>query len=158
DSVISCESLVDVLAKRAEATLIELYPPPDRLVGRDGANEAYVTELVVPFIATTPLEDARPEARPVAGPAAILGRSEWLEPRVVGPDGAADRLLTELVAPAVRDLRLSGDADLWFFVRDDGHEPHLAVRLRGAAAELLTRFAGRMAGPLQAERSVVRVS
>src|SRR5262249_29509426 len=62
--------------------------------------------------------------------------SEWLYAKLDTGVANADRLLTECVAPVVREALKSGEADRWFFIRYGDPDWHLRVRLHGSPARL----------------------
>src|SRR5439155_22232579 len=63
DNVLCVETFVDRVKARDEATLVEVFPPPDRLVA-SGPEGRYLHELVVPFIRTAPAGEETSNAIP----------------------------------------------------------------------------------------------
>lgn len=132
----------ETLLRRREAVVLEeLLPGPDQLVANapDGAR---AVELVIPLVA-----ERAPARLPVPPPAGAVRRtfgpgSEWTTLKLYTGTAAADVLLRETIAPAVRELIAAGVADRWFFLRyaDPGY--HLRVRLHGDAGAITDRMGG----------------
>lgn len=66
---------------------------------------------------------------------------------------ATDRLVTEALVPAVRELREQDLIDRWFFIRYWEGGPHLRIRLGGTDKERLDRAVGSMRAAMEAARS-----
>lgn len=110
-----------------EAVGAEMSP----LTGPDGR---YANELIVPFLQQRKPRRAalRPPPRPVSEPRRrFTPGTEWLYANLYGPSGAADRVLGDHLAPAVRAAREAGLVDRWFFVRYVDPSSHLRVRFHG---------------------------
>jgi thiopeptide-type bacteriocin biosynthesis protein len=128
ENALSVEALLHHFRGRDQATLIELFPPPDELCA--SAPEGYFThEVVVPFVRTT--EGRTSERRPVP-PEAVQRRfppgSQWLYAKLYTGNGTADRVLTDVVGPVVQAALETNAIERWFFVRYA--DPHFHVRLR----------------------------
>jgi hypothetical protein len=118
-NVLSVESFVHLIKDRQEARLIEMFPGPDELVAR-GPEGRFLHELVVPFVRTaavavdTPRADAAQPA--MSGSLARVPRtftpgSEWVYAKLYAGASTADRVLSGIVGPLVREALDSGAAD-----------------------------------------------
>jgi thiopeptide-type bacteriocin biosynthesis protein len=154
DNVLATETLVELIKARAEATLIELFPGPDRLCAR-GPEGRFVHELIVPFVRAAPLpspQGAR-AARAVEhrGPAGLLSSptrrtdklarsfppgSEWLYVKLYTGPAGVDQVLRDVVRPVVEEVRRSCAADGWFFIRYGDPDWHLRLRFHGHPEQL----------------------
>lgn len=140
DNALSIDSWLDVIEERKEAMLIELYPGPSELCAR-GPEGRFVHEFIVPLVRAS-----RTETRPGPSiqPAATVGRtfapgSEWLYLKLYTGSSTADRVLRELIAPAVLEAEASGVADSWFFIRYADPQWHVRVRFHGDPEKLCGR-------------------
>jgi len=135
DNVLAVEALVQVLRRRGEVELVELFPPPDELCVH-GPEGSYVHEVVVPFVRA---EATEPAPQP---PSQVLVRrtfppgSGWLYARIFTGEATADDVLLSDVAPLVREQLAAGAADSWFFLRYGAPAYHLRVRLHGDPGRL----------------------
>lgn len=126
----------DELSGQRGATLLELFPAPDRLVVT-GPEGGFANELVLTFTrartpaATAPLVPSRGVQRSF-GPA-----SDWLYAKIYCGESTADRVLRDAIAPVVREALAHGDITQWFFIRYRDSESHLRVRFTGDPARLV---------------------
>jgi thiopeptide-type bacteriocin biosynthesis protein len=134
DNVLSIDSWLDVVEERKEAMLIEFFPGPDQLCAR-GPEGRFVHELIVPLVRVRKEEEARPQRRSAepapATPRSFPPGSEWLYVKLYTGSSTADRVLRELIAPAVEEALDSGAADGWFFIRYGDPQWHVRVRFHG---------------------------
>jgi lantibiotic biosynthesis protein len=144
DNVTSCESLVELLEGRDEATLVELLPGPDELCAT-GPQGSFAHEIVIPF--STPV-GARPKAlmlrdvppQTVTAPTRQSPRtfppgSKWVYAKLYAGAARGDRLIVDTIGPVSRRLENGEAIDRWFFVRDADPEPHVRWWLRAAARQ-----------------------
>ncbi len=156
ENPLSVEAFWDLACKRSTFTLEECVPPLDRCAAT-GPEGPFVHELVVPFVRRTPLTSAA-KGRPVETSNARrpIG-SDWLYAKIFCGKAAADRVLTDHVAPLQRALTARGLTDRWFFIRYADPQPHLRLRMHGNP-ESLTREAYPLLvealSSLQADRTV----
>lgn len=68
---------------------------------------------------------------------AFLPGSEWLFAKFYTSPALADRLLTDFVRPTIREVKETGAAKGWFFVRYGDPEWHLRVRFAGDPPRLV---------------------
>jgi thiopeptide-type bacteriocin biosynthesis protein len=141
ENLLSVEMFLDLLRKRKEAVLIEMFPPPEWL-NATGPEGRFVHELLVPFVrrakngpdeeetrgpaihASSPLLVPLPVRRFVPG-------SEWLYAKLyAGPIGV-DQLLRDVIRPLVSELLAREVIDRWFFVRYADPDWHLRLRFHG---------------------------
>jgi thiopeptide-type bacteriocin biosynthesis protein len=137
DNALSVDSLAHVLAQGA-ATLVEMWPSPDRLCAR-GPRGAYVHELIVPLLSDAPASAPPPRPRAATTTTMIQSfapGSEWLHVKLFANPAPAEHLLRELVAPLVEAVTACGAADRWFFIRYDDPQWHVRLRLHGPPARL----------------------
>jgi thiopeptide-type bacteriocin biosynthesis protein len=138
DNALSIDSWLDVIEERKEAMLVELYPGPEELCAR-GPEGRFVHEFIVPLV-RVPGEETRPGPRVVAPAAAVVRSfppgSEWLYVKLYTGSSTADRVLRELIAPAVHEARASGAADGWFFIRYADPQWHVRMRFHGNPEKL----------------------
>jgi thiopeptide-type bacteriocin biosynthesis protein len=149
DNVLSVDAAAQLLADRRNAILVEsLGLARPAVQGPDGG---FAGEVVIPFLATGPA--APPEPGPSAPlprlPRAFIPGSEWLSVKLYTGPALVERLLRELVAPALQRLAGDGRLEGWFFIRYGDPDWHLRLRLRGRpdwllgeALPLVTRLAG----------------
>jgi class I lanthipeptide synthase len=160
DNVLSVEALLHHLRGRVQATLVELFPPPDELCAY-GPEGRFAHEVVIPFVRAT---EGRPSDRRPARPEAVQRRfppgSEWLYAKLYTGNATADRVLTDVVAPVVRAALDTKAAERWFFIRYADPHFHLRLRLKGdprrLAAEVLPLLR-KTAEPLLADGLVWRL-
>ncbi len=114
-----------------------------------GPEGRYVHELVVPFL-RVPEADAPSPARsprlvtrrgsagtePESCAARFVPGSEWLFAKLYCGTSDADGILRELVPPLVDELRSTGAAAQWFFIRYSDPDWHLRLRFRGEPSRL----------------------
>jgi thiopeptide-type bacteriocin biosynthesis protein len=142
DNALSIEAFAQLVKRRSEAELVELFPAPDELCVR-GPEGTFVHELAV-FLG--PVSGVAQAAGPAAGadtraPTRLAPRrfppgSEWLYARLYGGPATADRVLRGVIAPLLAEARAAGAVDRWFFVRHGDPELHLRVRLHGPPGRL----------------------
>jgi thiopeptide-type bacteriocin biosynthesis protein len=142
DNALSVDSWLDVIEERKDAMLIEFYPAPDELCAR-GPEGRFVHEFIVPLV-QVPKEGSRAAGRRGVQPAAAVERSfppgsEWLYFKLYTGSSTADRVLRELIDPAVEAARASGAADSWFFIRYGDPQWHVRVRFHGDPEKLCGR-------------------
>jgi thiopeptide-type bacteriocin biosynthesis protein len=138
DNELSVASFVHLLRGKASATLLEFLPDPSRLCV-DGPDGAYAHELVIPFVRTAP----EPPALTAPGhPTSLVRRyppgSEWLYAKIFCGTATTDGILRDAVRPTVEAGRAAALIDRWFFVRYRDGGPHVRLRFRGVARQLLS--------------------
>ncbi len=137
DNPLLARMFADELSGQRAATVIELFPAPDRLAVT-GPEGGFANELVLTFTrtkkpaATAPLVSSRAVQRSFA-PA-----SAWLYAKIYCGESTSDRVLREAIAPVVREAIARGDATHWFFIRYRDPESHLRVRFAGDPARLVS--------------------
>ncbi|HJW33509.1 MAG TPA: lantibiotic dehydratase [Holophagaceae bacterium] len=136
ENALSVESLLELVKGRDRFVLEELFPGPEDLFA-EGPEGSYVHEIVVPFTRTDVVAPAQMEA-PVAArlPRSFAPGSEWLYAKVYAGHAAVDQILRERLGPLIRELRASGAAKGWFFIRYGDPEWHLRLRFQGEPARL----------------------
>lgn len=143
ENLLSLETFLDVLKKRRDARLDELYPGPEELCAT-GPEGRFVHELVVPLMLAEPgnvlaqTKAVRPQAKPETPTIrrSFPPGSEWLYAKLYTGTAGADQLLREVVAPLVTRSLQSGSADRWFFIRYSDPDWHVRLRLHGDPARL----------------------
>lgn len=131
-------------------------------VGDAGADDTVVRIAEAPFLPDTPFRGpdggyahelliafSPPAGEPKGGdvwravipgvsqvPRRFLPGSPWLFAKLYGPASAADRTLTQWIAPLIAALRSEQLIDRWFFIRYADPDRHLRVRLHGAPDDL----------------------
>ena len=136
DNVLAVESLIQLVRSHGSAHVIEMFPDPQELCAY-GPEGTFVHELVVPFVRKRAV--VLPQTRP---PNAATTRrtftpgSDWLYARIYTGETIADRVLTNDIAPLVRELVGKGTADRWFFLRYRDPAFHLRVRFHGDSDRL----------------------
>lgn len=160
DNPLMAAALADELAGQTYARLVELFPAPERLVLR-GPEGGFANEIVLMFT-----RDGAPAPAPRLEPATLTARrlfppgSEWLYAKLYCGEVTADRVLTEVIGPVVRDAIAAGEIDRWFFLRYSDPDSHLRVRFHGDPARLLGSLMprlGRALAPFLAEQIVRKV-
>jgi len=146
DNVLSVEAWLDILEKRGDALLFELFPGPGELCAR-GPEGRFVHELVVPFVRTREVTSAPMAAHAThaahAMPASAIQRSflpgsEWLYAKLYLGTSTADAVLRDVIGPITREAQTSGAVDSWFFIRYGDPHWHLRVRFHGAPQRLMS--------------------
>jgi thiopeptide-type bacteriocin biosynthesis protein len=140
DNVLAVDSFAQLVKQRTGVTLSELWPGPSELVV-DGPDGRYANEIVVPYV-RVPGSDARPAAgalRPGEVQRRFSPGSEWLYAKLYAGHATSDQILTEAIAPLVRDL------PAWFFIRYGDPHWHVRFRVRGEPARLYGELMPRLA-------------
>ena len=134
ENALALDAVIDLVRKREEITLTEVYPAPDELCA-EGPEGRFFHELIVPFtrrpIAASSVSSDAPKA-----PSLLIARtfppgSEWLYAKLYIGTATADRVLCEELAPLAADAVASGAARRWFFIRYADPNWHLRVRFHG---------------------------
>ena len=164
ENPLSVETFVNLVARRDEAVLHELFPAPDEL-WVEGPEGRFVSEVIVPF--DSPAADPGTGARAsVSAPAEVEPRSrfmpgsEWLYLKLYTGTSTADAVLRDMVGPLVREERERGAIDRWFFIRYGDPDWHLRLRLHGDALALtgVLLRAGVAAAPLLQDGRLAHVA
>ncbi len=157
DNALALDGWIDLLERRKEAMLFELFPSPEELCAR-GPEGRFLHELVVPFAregraepAPRPAAAGRPQeipapigAPPIGAPTAPAIQiprsfppgSEWLYAKLYAGTSSVDALLREVAAPVAREAHAAGACDGWFFIRYGDPQWHLRLRFHGDPARL----------------------
>ena len=141
DNPLSAETFVQLVARREDAILFELFPALDQLWVQ-GPEGPYASEVIVPFQAepaAPAITGETPAHRSAAGDPArrrFPPGSEWLYLKLYCGTSTADAVLRDLVARLVRDERARGAFDRWFFIRYGDPDWHLRLRFHGDPASL----------------------
>ncbi|MBV9093707.1 MAG: lantibiotic dehydratase, partial [Streptosporangiaceae bacterium] len=140
DNVLSVDAFI-AATKTADRLRFTEAPEAESspVAGPDGR---YAHEFVLPCTQISPGAPAVSAPRPVAALVPERSRrfepgSEWLYVKLYGPKSAADRLLTETIAPLRHRLRQAALIDRWFFIRYADPDRHLRVRFHGRPRGLL---------------------
>lgn len=153
DNVLSVDSFCQLVKQRPGVTLTELWPAPDDLVVH-GPDGRYTHEIVVPFV-RVPRPDAAARPTPPRASGEIRRSfapgSEWLFVKLYTGQATSDQILTEAIAPIVRDLgrELGRDAP-WFFLRYGDPHWHIRFRVRGEPGWLYGEVMPRLAAATHA--------
>ncbi|MEM6792912.1 MAG: lantibiotic dehydratase, partial [Acidobacteriota bacterium] len=156
---LSIENLVHGARTGSMVQLVEMFPPPNRLLARSPEGR-FVHEFVVPFVESkaerpSPQQPVTQHAPPRSGPRqprSFPPGSEWLYLKIYTPPRAADRLLVDRLAPAIRRALDAGAAEGWFFLRYADPDFHLRVRFRGEPKGLWAWFQDDMSQVLSEAR------
>jgi thiopeptide-type bacteriocin biosynthesis protein len=157
DNVLSVETFVHLVKGREHVELVEL-PGEARCV--HGPEGRFVNEVVVPFVRTERPAAPAPLVRSAPLPRSFSPGSEWLYAKLYTGTATADRVLSEAVAPLMKEALASGAADHGFFIRYGDPDWHVRLRLHGPPARLRGEVLGRLyetLAPLQHEGLVWRV-
>lgn len=149
DNALSVDAFVHVLKRGAQATLLEMYPKPDKLCV-SGPEGHFYHELYIPFVRkprTRLAGSSKTEAAQKS--AAIVSRasvdretrilppgSDWLYIKLYGGRVVLDEILTTSIRPLARSAISSGCADRWFFIRYADPHDHLRIRFNGTPARI----------------------
>jgi thiopeptide-type bacteriocin biosynthesis protein len=172
DNVLSVDTFIELARGRDQATLVEMFPPPDQL-GARGPEGRFVHELVVPFLRKDAGGRMKDEERQklhssssfILHPSSFGCRrfppgSEWLYAKLYTGPATTDQVLRDVIRPVTAAALESGAADSWFFVRYGDPDWHLRLRLHGRPdrlhAEVLPALEA-AAGPLLANGQVWRL-
>jgi thiopeptide-type bacteriocin biosynthesis protein len=134
DNALSVSELIRVARQRPALQLRELSLAQ---VCARTPRGLHAHEIIVPAVSRIRSPQVQP--RPVALPAVARTfppGSLWTYLKLYCARPAADRLLTDVVAPAIVSLLRDGAADRWFYARYADPEPHLRVRVRGDFARI----------------------
>ncbi|WP_165423048.1 lantibiotic dehydratase [Ktedonosporobacter rubrisoli] len=134
--------------QNAFVRLQEMLPDFDHLWLHDKQGRAYLTELVVPLIATKPntpqqstetMQAERPQHFPVypitERERLKLAGDDWTFLKLYAPIKQHDELITMPLRKFVQQLSQQQLIDRWFFVRYADPEPHLRIRFHAANAQ-----------------------
>jgi thiopeptide-type bacteriocin biosynthesis protein len=149
NNILAVDTLIELIKGREQATLVELFPCPDRLVAR-GPDGRFVHELVVPFVrrgagataqgpdpSDVVLGGSRPQPHATMRPCrSFPPGSEWLYAKLYAGPAMLDELLRDVIRPIVDAVSRTGAVDRWFFVRYGDPDWHLRVRFHGRPARL----------------------
>jgi lantibiotic biosynthesis protein len=140
DNVLAVDSFAQLVKQRGAVTLTELWPASEELAVR-GPDGRYANEIVVPFVRVPASELRASAARPRAGavPRSFAPGSEWLYAKLYAGYATCDQILTEAIAPLVRDV------PAWFFIRYGDPHWHVRFRVRGEPAWLCREVMPRLA-------------
>ena len=132
DNALMLDAVFDVLRKREEIVLTELYPEPAELCA-SGPEGRFFHELVVPFTrrAATPAVTAPSPRSSIAR--TFPPGSEWLYAKFYCGTATADRVLCEEIGPLAFEAVASGAARRWFFIRYADPQWHIRVRFHRAS-------------------------
>jgi thiopeptide-type bacteriocin biosynthesis protein len=140
DNVLAVDSFAQLVKQRGGVTLSELWPGSDELVvtGPDGR---YANEIVVPFVRVpaTEVRQVAPSRRPAPVRRRFAPGSEWLYAKLYTGHATSDQILTDAIAPIVRDV------PSWFFIRYGDPHWHVRFRVRGEPAWLYGELMAKLA-------------
>ncbi|MCA9025669.1 MAG: lantibiotic dehydratase [Planctomycetaceae bacterium] len=162
DNILSVETLADLVNRKNEVQLVEMFPGPEELCAA-GSDGRHVHELIVPFVRTH--EPRRSSVGPAKAPAAdqqrVFGQgSEWCQLNLFAGSSTIDRLLVEYVRPITNTMTESSDIDSWFFLRYNVPGNHLRLRVHGDSQRLqriVIPKLNRLSARLQSDGLVSRV-
>ncbi|HEX4816826.1 MAG TPA: thiopeptide-type bacteriocin biosynthesis protein, partial [Nonomuraea sp.] len=141
DQPVALDTLRREIAAKGAAVLEEMLPGFDGLWLRDDRGLAHTAEIVVPLVAAEPpRRRVAPARAEVAAPRFPPG-SEWSFLKVYAAPERHDEIIAGPLRELVAELRAAGLIDRWFYLRYADPRPHLRVRCRGPAAELLPALA-----------------
>ncbi|MGO9708675.1 MAG: lantibiotic dehydratase [Polyangiaceae bacterium] len=139
ENPLSLDAFLDAVKTEPHAGVVEVMSDPHASPFRSPEG-SFAHEIFVPYVRTKvdrPATDiARPDREREAVPRILLPGSEWLSTRIHLAATTFDELLADLVGPLVKLARESRAIDGWFFVPIASDEPHLRLRLHGAAGAL----------------------
>lgn len=151
ENALSVDAFVHVLKRGAQATLVELYPSPDKLCV-SGPEGSFYHELQIPFVRKPGKQESQNsqesnDAIPIIGNS-VLARagvnrqtrilppgSEWLYVKLYGGEAILDEVLANTLPALARNAVASGLATRWFFIRYADPHHHLRVRFNVARAQ-----------------------
>ncbi|MGW5201956.1 lantibiotic dehydratase [Streptomyces spiralis] len=122
------------------AVLHEMLPDFGGLWLGDARGRRHTQEIVVPLLADGAAVAGRdrvraqPQVRPVRHPPG----GPWSFLKLYAPFDRHDEIIAGPLRELVAGLRARGIVDRWFYLRYADPRPHLRIRLRGPAEELLT--------------------
>lgn len=132
DNLLAVDALVQAVRAGRGVRVDEFFPDPTELPVR-GPEGSFAHEVVVPFVRTRPREKPRPGFLPAERVERTFPPgSDWVYLRIYTGEAVADRLLTDAIAPLVRQLTGAASIDKWFFLRYRDPEFHLRVRFHGS--------------------------
>jgi hypothetical protein len=147
ENVLSVETFVELVKKREQACLVELFPGPGQLCAQ-GPEGRFVHELVIPFVrvpeAAGPARNGAASTRE-RSPRLQPGRtpcrrfppgSAWLYAKLYTGPATADQVLQEVVRPVTAAALGAGAADRWFFIRYADPDWHVRLRFPGRPERL----------------------
>jgi thiopeptide-type bacteriocin biosynthesis protein len=113
---------------RDQERVLEIWPPLDATVDRDGRR----VEAIVALVDDAPSPPAASRLARVPPPRRAPPLAGWRTFKLFGASARQDALLTETVVPAVAEARKAREIDAWFFLRyldGPGERPHLRLRV-----------------------------
>ena len=158
DNVLSIEkSMLGVCKRLPSVTCTEVFPEAHQLIAR-GRHGSFHHELVVPLLrapASAPATSISWGRQHRATAGSRRPGDDWLYLQLYCGMATLDRVLVELVAPLIRELRADGAIKHWFFIRYDEGGWHMRLRLRGEARTLWTQVAPRTLAASSSMRGLV---
>lgn len=130
--------LADEVTRQSQVLLKEWLAGSFQPLVHDG-DQSYVSELIIPLktLRTAPLPSStastiEPSNPPKIAPTkrTFLPGDEWLYIKVYLHESVADDILVNVVQPFVKQARLGGWLNDWFFIRYADPDYHLRLRFR----------------------------
>ncbi|HTR49844.1 MAG TPA: lantibiotic dehydratase, partial [Kofleriaceae bacterium] len=135
DNPLLAAAFANEVAGVEAAALVEPFPSLDRpaVLGPEGG---YANEVIVPYVQTKlPARSITLHERSTIRRDFPPG-SEWLYAKIYCGESTADRVLTEAIAPVVREGSERRAIDRWFFIRYADPDHHVRVRFHGTPERL----------------------
>ncbi|MET9341909.1 lantibiotic dehydratase [Nonomuraea sp. NPDC003804] len=123
--------------RTGQVVLQELRPDFDGLWLRDEQDRPYTAEIVVPVVLEEAPRKRRISPQPDLPAQRFLPGGDWSFLKVYAAFERHDEIIAGPLRELVAALRAAGLIDRWFYMRYADPRPHLRVRCRGAASELL---------------------
>lgn len=141
DNPLSVDALVHVLKRRRQATLAEMFPPPESLCVT-GPEGRFQHEINVPFVRrlephATAKQTAWQKQIPIAnsiverGIRTIGPGRDWLYVKLYAGNATLDDVLKAALPSLVHNASTAGSCCRWFFVRYADPHTHLRIRFNG---------------------------
>jgi thiopeptide-type bacteriocin biosynthesis protein len=158
DNPLSIDSLIHLLKRSPEATLIELYPQYENrsVTGPEGA---YEHELVIPLSSRRSVNfsddkgsgraemDVRQIESSINTPRSermLMPTGDWHFVKIYGGSSILDDLLAENLGSVISTLIAEGSLKRWFFVRYADPETHLRLRFYTQDRAVYDHFSRRL--------------
>ncbi|MGZ3439615.1 MAG: lantibiotic dehydratase [Polyangia bacterium] len=162
ENVLSLDGLLTACKGMTAAQLREPFAGPDGLIAR-GGDGAFHHELLIPLVRPAKERPAPavqlvpPRPRQPTPDRARRPGGDWLYAKLYCGGATADRLVANVVSPAVERWRRAGSVEQWFFIRYADPDRHVRVRLHGDPEMLWRQVAPELLASVSAVPEVHRV-
>jgi thiopeptide-type bacteriocin biosynthesis protein len=148
DNPLSVDTLVHLLKRSKDVTLVEMYPQRDRCCVR-GPEGNFEHELLIPLTKLRTQEAPEPTMSMVKPSAfqqmharerVIVPGNDWHYLKLYGGSTTLDELLIGEIGPLLSRCTEDGAVKLWFFVRYSDPDNHLRLRFNTTNSDVVSHI------------------